>query len=111
VETLETEDWESSSAPLLVRGLGPRGSDADLRSRLLLALGLLLRQHVVVGGLVPVGVDGVPLEGLQVAGGGRGAARRWMKRSPLASHAFLNENQTTTCSRSRAQLRLTSKEA
>ena len=40
---------------------------------------------------------------------GRGAARRWMKRSPRASHAFLNENQTTTCSRSRAQLRLTSK--
>ncbi len=40
---------------------------------------------------------------------GRGADRRWMKRSPLASHAFLNENQTTTCSRSRAQLRLTSK--
>jgi uncharacterized protein (DUF302 family) len=40
---------------------------------------------------------------------GRGAARRWMKGSPLASHAFLNENQATTCSRSRAQLRLTSK--
>jgi uncharacterized protein (DUF302 family) len=40
---------------------------------------------------------------------GRSAARRWMKRSPRASHAFLNENQTTTCSRSRAQLRLTSK--
>jgi hypothetical protein len=40
---------------------------------------------------------------------GRGAARRWMKRSPLAGHALLNENQTTTCSRSRAQLRLTSK--
>jgi len=32
-----------------------------------------------------------------------------MKRSPLASRAFLNENQATTCSRSRAQLRLTSK--
>ena len=31
-----------------------------------------------------------------------------MKRSPLASHAFLNENQATACSRSRAQLRLTS---
>ena len=40
---------------------------------------------------------------------GRGAARWWMKRSPPASHAFLNENQTTTCSRSRAPLRLTSK--
>jgi hypothetical protein len=40
---------------------------------------------------------------------GRGAARRWMKRSPLVSHALLNENQTTTCSRSRAQLRLISK--
>ena len=39
---------------------------------------------------------------------GRGAARRWMKRSPR-EHASLNENQTTTCSRSRAQLRLTSK--
>jgi uncharacterized protein (DUF302 family) len=32
-----------------------------------------------------------------------------MQRSPLASHAFLDENQTTTCSRSRAQLRLASK--
>jgi uncharacterized protein (DUF302 family) len=31
-----------------------------------------------------------------------------MKRSPR-EHASLNENQTTTCSRSRAQLRLTSK--
>ena len=40
---------------------------------------------------------------------GRGAARRWMKRSPLANHAFLDENQTATCSRSRAQLRLTPK--
>jgi uncharacterized protein (DUF302 family) len=39
---------------------------------------------------------------------GRGAARRWMKRSPR-EHAFLNENQTTTCSRRRARLRLTSK--
>jgi uncharacterized protein (DUF302 family) len=29
--------------------------------------------------------------------------------SGAAGHAFLNENQTTTCSRSRAQLRLTSK--
>ena len=36
-------------------------------------------------------------------------ARRWMKRSPLASRAFLNENQATTCSRSWAELRLTSK--
>jgi uncharacterized protein (DUF302 family) len=32
-----------------------------------------------------------------------------VKRSPLASHAFLIENRTTTCSRSRAELRLTSK--
>ena len=40
---------------------------------------------------------------------GRGATLRWMKRSPRASHAFLNENQATTCSRSRAHLRLTSK--
>ena len=32
-----------------------------------------------------------------------------MKRSPLANHAFLDENQTATCSRSRAQLRLPSK--
>jgi hypothetical protein len=39
---------------------------------------------------------------------GRAAARRRMKRSPLASHALLNENQTATCSRSRAQPCLTS---
>ena len=38
----------------------------------------------------------------------RGAARRRMKRSPLAGHAFLTENQATTCSRGRAHVRLTS---
>jgi hypothetical protein len=32
-----------------------------------------------------------------------------MKRSPLASHAFLDENLAATCSRGRAQLRLISK--
>ena len=32
-----------------------------------------------------------------------------MKPFAAGEHAFLNENQTTTCSRSRAQLRLTSK--
>jgi uncharacterized protein (DUF302 family) len=37
-------------------------------------------------------------------------ASRWLvKRSPRASHAFLNENQATTCSRRRAQPRLASK--
>jgi uncharacterized protein (DUF302 family) len=40
---------------------------------------------------------------------GRGAARRRVKRPPLASRAFLIENQATTCFRSRAQPRLTSK--
>src|SRR5207244_5027902 len=38
----------------------------------------------------------------------RGAARRRMKRPPLASRALLNENQAATCSRSRAQPRPTS---
>jgi hypothetical protein len=40
---------------------------------------------------------------------GRRAARRWMKRAPRASQAFLNESQATTCSRRRAQLRPPSK--
>lgn len=39
---------------------------------------------------------------------GRGAALRW-KRFAAGEHAFLNENQTTTCSRSRAQPRVASK--